>query len=211
MLWLLILVSLLFLSLLFLTEGMKPPLYRQWGSLFWWVGAFHIREVDRHCHSPHFTPPFCYVWPCLLWLSSMSGHIHCGVHYPPVSMSIDVVPSTLHMCSFQGLQPHHITWGLHLSPVDVPVDIHGRSCNFPFLHPMEALLVGHWVTTLTLFSCDTLFLSLLTEVVLHGVGVVHLSHAWQLPIHKGIPISDAMRRSQFWWRTHELPCWFVTL
>ena len=31
-------------------EGMKPPLYRQQGSLYWWVGAFCIREVDR-CHS----------------------------------------------------------------------------------------------------------------------------------------------------------------
>ena len=30
---------------------MKPPLYRWQGSLFWWVGAFCIREVDRCCHS----------------------------------------------------------------------------------------------------------------------------------------------------------------
>ena len=28
-------------------EDMKPPLYRQRGSLFWWVGAFCIREVDN--------------------------------------------------------------------------------------------------------------------------------------------------------------------
>ena len=32
-------------------EGMKPPLNGQWGSLFWWVGVFCIREVDRRCHS----------------------------------------------------------------------------------------------------------------------------------------------------------------
>ena len=44
-------------------EGMKPPLYRWWGSLFWWVGTFHVREVDKCCHSSwhwlltHFTPP----------------------------------------------------------------------------------------------------------------------------------------------------------
>ena len=35
----------------FLMEGMKPPLYRQWGSLFWWVRAFCVREVDKHGHS----------------------------------------------------------------------------------------------------------------------------------------------------------------
>ena len=29
--------------------------------------------------------------------------------------------------------------------------------------------------------------------------------------HKGTPISDAMRRSQFQWRTHDHPCWFITL
>ena len=51
-------------------EGMMPPLYRQQGSLFRWVGAFHIREVDYIVllsdtgatylfHSPHF------VWLCL--------------------------------------------------------------------------------------------------------------------------------------------------
>ena len=32
-------------------EDMKPPLYRWRGSLCWWVEAFHIREVDRCCHS----------------------------------------------------------------------------------------------------------------------------------------------------------------
>ena len=36
--WQLILVSSL--------EGMKPPLYRWQGSLFRWIGAFCIREVD---------------------------------------------------------------------------------------------------------------------------------------------------------------------
>ena len=49
--WLSILVSLLFSSSSFLMEGMKQPLYRQQGSLFQWVGAFHIREVHRCCPS----------------------------------------------------------------------------------------------------------------------------------------------------------------
>ena len=144
---------------------MKPPFYRWQGSLFWWVGAFHIREVDRCCHSfwcgGHSAislPPLFYVWPCLPWPSSVIGYIPLGVHYPPTSMGIDVIPSALCMCSFQGLQPHHITWGLHPSSVDAQVDVHGRSCNFPFFHPREALLAGHWVTALPLFSCGILFL-----------------------------------------------------
>ena len=52
---------------------MKPPLYRWQGSLFWWVGAFHVREVDRHVVIPLdmgvtylFHSPLFYVWPCLL-------------------------------------------------------------------------------------------------------------------------------------------------
>ena len=143
----------------------------------------------------HFTPP-CFVWPCLPWPSSMSGHIHHGVHYLAASMGIDIVLSTLNSCSFWGLQPHHVTWGLQPCSVDALVDIHGRSCNFPFFHPREALLVGHWVTALPLFFCDVHFFSSLTEVVLHVVGLVHLSRAWWLPIHKGMPTSDAMR-SQF--------------
>ena len=197
-------------------EGMKPPLYRQWGSICWWVGAFCIREVDRCCHSSWhggtypFHSPLCFVWPCLPWPSSVSGHIHCRVHCLPASMGIDIIPSALHTCSFQGLQPHHITWGLHPSLVDALVGVHSRSHNFPFFHRREALLVGHQVTTLPLSFCGFLFLSPLTEVVLHGVGLVHLSHAWQLAIHKGTPTSDVMRGSWFWWRTHDLPCWFVT-
>ena len=197
-------------------QGRVPPLYRQWGSLFRWVGAFHIREADHFVlhsdtevtypfHSPHS------VWPCLPWPSSVIGHIPLGVHYPPVSMGIDIVPSALHMCTFWSLQPNHITCGLHPSLVDTLVGIHGRSCNFLCFHPREALLVGHWVTALLLFSCGILSFPPPKEVVLHGVGLVHLSPVWQLPIHKGMPISDMMRRSQFWWRTCDHLCWFITL
>ena len=82
--------------------------------------------------------------------------------------------------------------------------------QLPIFHPREALLVGHQVTTLPFSSCGVLFLSPVTEVVLHRVGLVHLSHVWWLPIHKGTPISDAMR-SWFQWRTCDLLCWFITL
>ena len=159
----------------------------------------------------HFTPPL-FFWPCLLWPSSMSGHIHCGVHYPLASMGIDVIPSNLCTCSFQGLQSHHVTWGLHPSSVDAPVDIHGRSCNFPFFYPREALLVGHQVTALPLILlwCPLHFTSYRGSLAWGGTGTP-VPCLWWLPIHKGKPTSDAMRRSQFWWRTHDLPCWFITL
>ena len=178
-LWLSILVSSLFSSSSFLMEGMKPPHYRWQGSLFLWVGAFHIREVDRCCHPyltwgvlTYFTPPLCFVWPCLPWPSSMSGCIHCGVHYLPARMGIDVIPSTLHMCSFWGLQPHHITWGLHPSLVDAPVDIHGRSHNFPFFHPRKSFTgrsLGDCLT-IVLLQCPLPFTSYRGSIAWGGAG-----------------------------------------
>ena len=84
-------------------------------------------------------------------------------------------PSALHMCSFGGLQPNHFTCGHHLSSVDASVDIHNPSHNFPFFHPREALLVDRQVTALPSLSCGILFPSPPEEVVLHGMGLVHLS------------------------------------
>ena len=173
------------------------------------VGTFHVKVagVTYPFHSPH----YFFIWPCLPWPSSVSGSIPLTVHYPPALMGYRHHPSALWMCPFQGLQPNHFTCGLHPSSVDAPVDVHSPSGNFPFFHPREALLVGHWVTTLPSFSYGILSSSPPMEVVLHGVGLVHLSHVWWLPIHKGMPTSDVMRRSQFWWRTHDHPCWFITL
>ena len=106
----------------------------------------------------------------------MSGCIHHQVHYLPALTGSDVTPSALHTCSFQGLQPRHITCGLHLSSVDAPVDVHGRSCNFLFIHPREALLVGHWVTCLTIILLWHPFPSTSYRGSLAWVGLVHLSH-----------------------------------
>ena len=200
--WLLILV--------WLSQGYyATPLQVERVPLY--VGRSILHQKGRLPHPsfwhggylPISLPPFYLA--CLLWPSSMIGSIPLGVHYPPASIGIDIIPSTLSMCSIQSLQPNHFTCDLHQSSVDILVDVHGRSHNFPFSHPREALLVGHWVTTLPLSSCGILFSSPLTEVVFHGMGLVHLSHVWLLPIHQVTPISDAMRRSQFWWRTHDLP------
>ena len=75
------------------------------------------------------------------------------------------------------LQPHHITCGLQPSSVDALADVHGRSCNFPLIHPREVLLVGCWMTALPLLSCGITLILPPVEVGLHGTGLVHLSHA----------------------------------
>ena len=160
---------------------------------------------------PFHFPYYVFVWPCLPWPSSVSGSISLLVHYLPASMGYRHHPSALCTCSFHGLQSNHFNCGLHLSSVDAPVDVHSPSHNFPFFHPREALLAGHHVTTLPSFACGVLSLSPPMEVVLHGMGLVHLSYVWQLPIHKGTPTSDMTRRSQVWWRTCDGPCWFITL
>ena len=73
-------------------EGMKPPLYRQWGSLFQWVGAFCIREVDRCCHSPWhrgylpvlLPPLLCLALPTVAqfheWLHSLWGSLSTSIN-----------------------------------------------------------------------------------------------------------------------------------
>ena len=157
-----------------------------------------------------FTPPFvmfglAYHDPVLWVVTFIMGFTICQHQWALMSFPLPYVCVPSEVCSHITL-PEVFTCPQWMTPVDV----HGRSHNFPFFHPKEALLVGRWVTTLPFSSCDVLFLSPLAEVVLHGVVLVHLSHVWQLPIHKGMPISDAMRRSWFQWRTHDLPCWFVT-
>ena len=71
---------------------MKPPLYRQRGSLFWQVGAFRIREVDKHCHSswlrsylPISLPPiFGLAMPIMTqfhdWLHSSWGSLFTNIN-----------------------------------------------------------------------------------------------------------------------------------
>ena len=104
----------------------------------------------------------------------MSSHIGLKVHYLMASTGGDVIPSAKCTCTFWCLQPHHITCGLHPTSVDGPVDVH-----------REVLLAGCWVTALPIFSCGIISVSPPVEVGLHGVGLVHLSHASWMPIHKG--------------------------
>ena len=75
-------------------------------------------------------------------------------------------PSALCTCSSRGLQPDHLSCGLHPSSVDALVDVHNPSHNFPFFHTWEASLVGHQVTALPSCSCGIIFSSPPKEVVL---------------------------------------------
>ena len=143
--WLLILVASL--------KGMMPPLYRQWGSLFRWIGAFCIREIDYLVllsdmgvtYSFH-SPPFCLALPTMTqfhdWLHSSWGSLSASINgYRCCFLCL------MYMFLPRSAAKSHYLWS-SLSFVDAPVDVHGRSHNFPFFHPREALLVSHQVTTL---------------------------------------------------------------
>ena len=169
-------------------KGIMPSLHNQCRYLSVGRSILHQNARPMALHSNMratcpFHSPISVGWPCLPWPSSVNGSIPLLVHYLPASMGIRCHPSALHMCSSRGLQPNHFTCGLHPSSVDAPVDVHDPSHNFPFFHPREALLVGCQVTALPCFSCGVLSSSPPKEVVLHGVGLVHLSHVWWLPIH----------------------------
>ena len=122
----------------------------------------------------HFTPPFCLALSTMTqfgeWSHSRSGSLSPSINRHQchsLCLTYMFLPRSAAMSPYCGLHP---------SPVDAPVDIHGRSHSFLLIHPREALLVGHQVTTLPLFSCGVHFISPPTEVVLCGVGLVHLSH-----------------------------------
>ena len=121
----------------------------------------------------HFTPPSLLALPAMTrfseWQLPSFGSLSTGInryrHHP----------SVLCTCSSRGAPPKHLTQGLHPSSVDTPVDIHDPSCNFPYFHPWEAFLVGRQVTALPFCSCGIISASPPEEVVLQGVGLVHLS------------------------------------
>ena len=144
------------------------------GSILHQCGKPFVLHSDTGLLT-HFTPPFL-----ILVLSAMTQF---GEWQPSsvgsLSTSINGYrrrPSALHTCSSGVQQPNHLTCGLHPSSVDALVDIHDPSHNFPFFHLWEALLVGHWVSALPFCSCGIITSSPPKEVVLRGVGLVHLYH-----------------------------------
>ena len=154
----------------------------------------------------HFIPPMV----LLAWLSSMSCHGGHSVHCLMSSMGWDVYPSAKHAQSCRHPLPLHVTWSLHPSSVDALMDNHGRSHSFLLIHPREVFRAWCWVIARPLSSHGIVFLSFPLGVGLTGVGLVHLSHAWWTPTHKGMPISNTMRRSQLQCRMHDCPHWSIT-
>ena len=121
----------------------------------------------------HFTPPILILaLPAMTqfseWQPSSIGSLSASIN------GYRCRPSALRTCSSGVQQPNHLTCGLHPSLVDAPVDVHNPSHNFPFFHPWEASLVGHWVSALPFCSCGIITSSPPKEVVLRGVGLVHL-------------------------------------
>ena len=192
-------------------ESMKPPLYMGWGSLFQWVGAFCIREVDRCCHSLDmgvltcFTPPFVmFGLPTMTqfceWLHSSWGSLSpsingywCHSLHLTYMFLLRSAATSCYLRSSWCLGRH--PWQKLQLPIFPPKgSLTGRSLG----ECLTIILLWH---PLSFTSC---------RGSLAWGGLVHLSHAWWLPIHKGMPISDVMRRSRFQWRTRDLLCWFIT-
>ena len=72
-------------------EGMMPPLYRRQGSLFWWVGAFCITEVDKCCcsswHEGYITVSLP---PCFYLALPTMTHFHDWLHSSLGSLSASI-------------------------------------------------------------------------------------------------------------------------
>ena len=179
---------------------MRPPFSWQQVSLFNWVGVFGIKIDDgeslKNLTWGYLSIPYP-LWSCncdsVLWVvmvviqSAVQWHLQAK----------DVCPSTKCMRSCRHPLPLHVTWSLHPSSVDTPVDtqvdIHGKSHNFPLIHPREVWLAYFWVNARQLSTHGVILLSFPLGFGLTEVGLLYLSHAWWTPKHKGTPVSDAMR------------------
>ena len=155
----------------------------------------HQRAWHSGVHT-HFIPQwFCYYIP-VLWAVVMVTQSTIHWH-----LLVDIYPSTKctwscwPFCQWRHPCLLHNAWNLHPSSVDALADIHGRSHSFPFIHPREVFLAWCWVIARPLSSCSVVLLSLPLGIGLTGVGLAHLSCAWQTSMHKGMPASDMMRRS----------------
>ena len=93
----------------------------------------------------------------LWWSSSLQSNGIYGLTSIPSPNAYDPVG---HSVRWWCPCPLHITWNLHPSSVDALVDVYGRSCSFPFIHPKEVFLAWHWVIARPLSSCGIVLLSL---------------------------------------------------
>ena len=102
----------------------------------------------------------------LLQSTSVSSHGGHPVCYPMASSGLDIYPSTKFMqscwpfCHWRHPHPLHITWNLHPSSVDAPVNVHGRSHSFPLIHPREVFLASCRMIARPSSSCGIILLSI---------------------------------------------------
>ena len=165
-----------------------------------------IKELDTEGHIPISYPQWSFYHDSVPWV--VVAVIQCAIQW---HLWADVYPSAKHMQSFRHPLPLHVTWSLHPSSVDALTDIHRRSHSFPLIHPREVFLAWCWVIARPLSPHGIIPLSLPLGVGLTRMGLAHLSHAWQTPTHKEMPVSDAMRRSQLWCRTVRLSMLVLSL
>ena len=159
--------------------GFSPSLYSR--CRFLSVGGSISCRSDRppvlHLDMGLLT---CFTPPTLLALPAMTKSSEWQLSsFGSLSTSINGYrrrPSALCTCPSRGLQPKHFTWSLHPSSVDALVDVHDPSDNFPYFHPWEAFLVDCRVAPLPFCSCGIIPATPPKEVVLQGVGLVHLSY-----------------------------------
>ena len=110
----------------------------------------------------------------------------------------------------------HIPFTLHQvfhpwSSKVAPENILQNAWSFLLTHPRGVSPVLHGVSGKHLTLCGTSSFSLAFWVGSSRTVVVHLVCSAHTPEHKGAPITGVMRKSWFWWRTHEHPvCWFFT-
>ena len=166
----------------------------------WW---FIIKELDMEGCTPisclsglATTFQFC---EQLWWSSSLvSTGIYGLMSIPPLDaheLTGHSVQEDIHTCYTLLEIFTHPQWTLH---------------SFPFIHPREVFLAWHWVITRPLSSFGVVLLSLPLGLGLTGEGLVHPSHTWQTPPHKGMPAYDVTRRCQLQCRTLGFPCWSFT-
>ena len=82
--------------------------------------------------------------------------------------------------------------------------------SFLFTHPSGLLPVCCWASDGQFTLCGTSSVSLSSRYCSSRVVVVHLACIAHTTIQRGVPSVGAIRKGQFWWRTHECPVlWFL--
>ena len=121
--------------------------------------------------------------------------------------SVPLYPECRHWCP-------HIPFPLHQtfhpwSRREALENVLSNVKNFLLTHPREVSPVWYWASGRHFAPCDTAPFSLTFQVSSSRLVVAHFVCSAHTPEHKGAPIMGVMRRSQFWWRTHEHSvCWF---